>query len=160
MWRRPSHSPFLCTLRSSVAASARVMVGFLWVDTQVLWYRSHSEPAGQQWTRSEQQTAWKKRSKSLQSMIVWKWELNLKYCISSHELLSWAFTATTFILWVFVLSATDKLLYWAELRWRTCTLKNIPVFILLCFWLIIHSFWSTVQLILIFQSNDDFTAAF
>lgn len=36
------------------------------------------------------------------------------------------------------------------------TLKNIPASILQCFWLIIHSFWSTVQLILVFQSNDYF----
>lgn len=49
-------------------------------------------------------------------MIVWKWELNLiKYCLSSPELLSWAFTATTFI-YESVLSVTEKLLSRAQVK--------------------------------------------
>lgn len=152
MWRWPSHSPFLWTLRSSVAASARVMVGFLWVDTQVLWYRSHSEPAGQQWMRSEQQMAWKKKK-------IFAINDCVKVRTQPQQILHFLPRAALLglycnylHLWVFVLSVTEKLLSRAQVK----DTEEYPCLDFAVFLANYPSFWSTVQLILVFQSNDYF----
>lgn len=65
--------PLLWTAVSSVPAAGVLTLVSPRADTQVLWARSHSVPAGQQWMWSEQHTAWRKRAGRLHQCEYTDW---------------------------------------------------------------------------------------